>query len=446
MIRQSKNYYVYALIDPRNNEIFYIGKGKGGRYKSHLKETLKNHTNYAKFKRIREIYERGYKVETEILFPYLEKETSYQLEKIIIYKLGREKLLEGSLTNVIPGGRWKLGDSILYNDNIDLEFDISKLDFISKERFLAFEKKSTFNYLNIKNIFKYDYRGKLISIDSLDCFFEEFNSFHFDIFQSLVLEDLPVFGKEFVFSKSLLNDIYFSENIPFPLNHIFNSEFCKEFDKSLNEKDSFVLKYDKDNIIRLKVKFKDSIVSLTSYFKNGNYKFFRQSKNNSNFGKSIDWDEKGNIKTEMEYNNNSRLISNKEYYEGKLVSEYYIDNEGGKKTIYYYKNGSIKEEIYSLVFLRRTSRTLFYENGLKNISYNNFKENLYFQKWDKDGEIEEEYKNGVGYIFYHKTGKKIYSQKQSNFIDETELFLTESYRNITIQLDVQKDDKDWELF
>ena len=30
-------YYVYALIDPRNNKPFYIGKGKDNRAESHAK-------------------------------------------------------------------------------------------------------------------------------------------------------------------------------------------------------------------------------------------------------------------------------------------------------------------------------------------------------------------------------------------------------------------------
>ena len=34
------NFYVYGLIDPRNNQLFYIGKGKDNRVFEHEKESI----------------------------------------------------------------------------------------------------------------------------------------------------------------------------------------------------------------------------------------------------------------------------------------------------------------------------------------------------------------------------------------------------------------------
>ena len=36
------DYYVYRLIDPRNGETFYVGKGKDNRIFEHLKKAIKN--------------------------------------------------------------------------------------------------------------------------------------------------------------------------------------------------------------------------------------------------------------------------------------------------------------------------------------------------------------------------------------------------------------------
>jgi len=35
-------YYVYALIDPRNNKPFYIGKGKDNRIYNHVNNAIKH--------------------------------------------------------------------------------------------------------------------------------------------------------------------------------------------------------------------------------------------------------------------------------------------------------------------------------------------------------------------------------------------------------------------
>jgi uncharacterized protein len=41
-VKQQINYYVYRLIDPRNGETFYVGKGKDDRIFSHIKAAINN--------------------------------------------------------------------------------------------------------------------------------------------------------------------------------------------------------------------------------------------------------------------------------------------------------------------------------------------------------------------------------------------------------------------
>lgn len=68
-------YYVYRLIDPRNGQTFYVGKGKGNRVFAHVNDALENYdgTNYfdkdvneddtsAKIQTIRDIHNAGLNV------------------------------------------------------------------------------------------------------------------------------------------------------------------------------------------------------------------------------------------------------------------------------------------------------------------------------------------------------------------------------------------------
>ena len=94
ILKEMKN-YVYLLSDPQTNEIFYVGKGKGNRVFSHLKDNSDN----PKVKKIKEIQAQGYEPKVEFLVHGVEDEvTIKKIEAAIIDLIGKNKL-----TNKVGG-------------------------------------------------------------------------------------------------------------------------------------------------------------------------------------------------------------------------------------------------------------------------------------------------------------------------------------------------------
>lgn len=86
-------YYVYALIDPRTDTIFYIGKGKYRRCYQHEKEYRAGRVdNAVKFTRIGEILAAGLNVRVAILDQYVDQRDAYSAERQFVFAIGRDRL------------------------------------------------------------------------------------------------------------------------------------------------------------------------------------------------------------------------------------------------------------------------------------------------------------------------------------------------------------------
>ena len=86
-------YYVYRLVDPRNGQTFYVGKGKGNRVFQHVnrvpmdldeEEKQSNDDDPRKYKIIREIQEAGLEVIHLIQRWGLTEQEAFQVESALI--------------------------------------------------------------------------------------------------------------------------------------------------------------------------------------------------------------------------------------------------------------------------------------------------------------------------------------------------------------------------
>jgi hypothetical protein len=99
-------FYTYMLIDPRNNEPFYVGKGSKRRMYDHTTEAKKHPskwTNSYKCGRLIEIHNSGrsLKYHTEV---FENEQHAYKREHELIEQYGRICDGSGTLTNIQVGG------------------------------------------------------------------------------------------------------------------------------------------------------------------------------------------------------------------------------------------------------------------------------------------------------------------------------------------------------
>lgn len=77
-------YYVYRLIDPRNGETFYVGKGKGNRVFAHAQGSVEDDSLCEKMSRIREIHLAGFDVAHVIHRHGMDEQTAFEVEAALI--------------------------------------------------------------------------------------------------------------------------------------------------------------------------------------------------------------------------------------------------------------------------------------------------------------------------------------------------------------------------
>lgn len=147
-----KDYYVYVYYDNRQDPPvpFYVGKGRGVRYKRHLAENYANTENKKKYAVIQAIFAAGLTPQVEFYKTGLTEPEAYDIEKQLIQQYGRRDLdCGGLLTNVCadqrpPCNRGRVRPRGKDHPNYGKKLNISEEERQNrKDRIVAQGKKQT---------------------------------------------------------------------------------------------------------------------------------------------------------------------------------------------------------------------------------------------------------------------------------------------------------------
>jgi len=99
------SFYVYRLIDPRNGETFYVGKGKGNRVFEHVLDKLEVQDPEDKLQRVRAISQAGLQVGHIIHRHGMDEKTALEVEAALIDAYPGLTNLQGGIESSSRGSR-----------------------------------------------------------------------------------------------------------------------------------------------------------------------------------------------------------------------------------------------------------------------------------------------------------------------------------------------------
>ncbi len=151
---ESLAYYVYALVDPRDNKIFYIGKGKGNRVFQHAKDSLNENDQSLKLDIIRSILKEGKQVNLYILRHNLTEEAAFLVESALIDLLTFKKFNQTNQLANIVAGHYQWDEGIKDVDEINAIYNCESIKINPGETLLLVSLNRSFNQAKANGVYR----------------------------------------------------------------------------------------------------------------------------------------------------------------------------------------------------------------------------------------------------------------------------------------------------
>lgn len=141
---EALQYYVYCLVDPRDNKIFYVGKGYGNRVFNHAADSLNENLDSLKLNTIRDICKEGLKVGYYIIRHGLSENEAYIVESALIDVLTYEKFNTESILTNIQAGHHQWDKGVKTVDEINAMYDCQDLILHTGDRIMCININKTY--------------------------------------------------------------------------------------------------------------------------------------------------------------------------------------------------------------------------------------------------------------------------------------------------------------
>lgn len=152
--QEALGFYVYCLVDPRDNRVFYIGKGKGNRVFDHIHCAIEEDGSNLKLETIRAIHANDKEVKHYIIRHKLTQDEAYKIESTLIDFLTYPDFnMERVLTNIVSGHH-EYDEGIKTVGDVNAIYDCPKIEATHDDGILLVSLNKTFDQKRAGGVYK----------------------------------------------------------------------------------------------------------------------------------------------------------------------------------------------------------------------------------------------------------------------------------------------------